>query len=362
MDFSRLRYPFFALSVILLLVALWAGLLRLGWQWSFLGGRSSLSHGPLMISGFLGTLIGLERAVALRKFWPYLAPVASGTGGLLLVIDMPGKVGMLLISLGSVVTVILFLVALRQHRAFHTVVMSLGALSWLIGNLFWVEGWQVYRIVLWWAGFLILTVAGERLELARLIRLSKVRKMTFFFSSVVFLGGVLLSMFAYDLGTRLAGVGMICLSLWLLTSDISRKTLYHSGLPRYIAVVLLIGYLWLGVAGTLGLLFGGNAAGPLYDAFLHATFLGFVFSMIFGHAPLIFPAVFGKQAVYHQVLFVPAGLMTISLIMRLAGDFSGVNSWRMWGGLINGVALIFFITVMAALVMKGVKYNGLGKL
>jgi len=40
--------------------------------------------------------------------------------------------------------------------------------------------------------------------------------------------------------------------------------------------------------------FGGvlvDTAG--YDAFLHAVLLGFVFAMIFGHAPIIFPAVLG---------------------------------------------------------------------
>lgn len=41
-------------------------------------------HGPLMALGFLGTLIALERAVALRRRWAYLAPALSGLGAVAL--------------------------------------------------------------------------------------------------------------------------------------------------------------------------------------------------------------------------------------------------------------------------------------
>jgi hypothetical protein len=37
-----------------------------------------------MVAGFLGTLIALERAVALRRRWMYLCPLVSGFGGLVM--------------------------------------------------------------------------------------------------------------------------------------------------------------------------------------------------------------------------------------------------------------------------------------
>lgn len=43
------------------------------------------------------------------------------------------------------------------------------------------------------------------------------------------------------------------------------------------------------MSGALALMAGQQVAGPLYDAMLHTFFLGFVFGMIFGHAPIIFP-------------------------------------------------------------------------
>ena len=41
--------------------------------------------------------------------------------------------------------------------------MALGALLWLVGNAGWLVGWPVPQVVPWWSGFLVLTIAGERL-------------------------------------------------------------------------------------------------------------------------------------------------------------------------------------------------------
>ena len=66
---NRFPLPFLALAILALLAALWAGLMRLGWRLPALTPSLALAHGPLMISGFLGTLITLERAVALKQKW-----------------------------------------------------------------------------------------------------------------------------------------------------------------------------------------------------------------------------------------------------------------------------------------------------
>ena len=52
------------LAFVILTAAAWAGLLRLGWAWPVLQPTLPVSHGPLMVAGFFGTLIALERAVA----------------------------------------------------------------------------------------------------------------------------------------------------------------------------------------------------------------------------------------------------------------------------------------------------------
>src|SRR5574338_888570 len=62
-----LRLPLMFLAIGALLAGLWAGLLRIGWPIPPLSPRLLIEHGPLMVSGFLGTLISLERAVALSQ-------------------------------------------------------------------------------------------------------------------------------------------------------------------------------------------------------------------------------------------------------------------------------------------------------
>jgi hypothetical protein len=74
------------MAALALLAGLWAGLLRLGWLLPSLSLRLPAQHGPLMVSGFLGTLISLERAVASSQNQNgrciyYLAPLLAGLGG-----------------------------------------------------------------------------------------------------------------------------------------------------------------------------------------------------------------------------------------------------------------------------------------
>lgn len=67
------------------------GLVRLGWNVPVLASRSLSEHGPLMVCGFLGTLICLERAVALGTWWAFAAPLATATGALALGLDGRGR-------------------------------------------------------------------------------------------------------------------------------------------------------------------------------------------------------------------------------------------------------------------------------
>jgi hypothetical protein len=99
----------------------------------------------------------------------------------------------------------------------------------------------------------------------------------------------------------------------------------------------------------LNLLYAGYSAGPIYDAKLHAVFVGFVFSMVFGHAPIIFPAVLGSPAslgqpiAYRSYFYAPLLLLHLSLVLRLAGEFGGWILVRQWAGLLNALAILLFL-------------------
>jgi hypothetical protein len=338
------RFPLMALGMLALVGALVGGLVRLGWP---LPAAPSLVafHGPLMVSGFLGTVIGLERAVALGRLWAYVAPLATGVGALVLAAGWSG--GVWLLTLGSAIMPIVFVVILKRQTALFTVVMAAGALCWLTGQTLWLAGWPIHRVVFWWIGFLVLTIAGERLEMTRLLPLGAVPRASFVAAAVTFFVGLAWISVAPDDGVRLVGASLIGLAVWLGVFDIARRTIRQSGLTRFIAVALLCGYAWLGAGGVLALGSGATLAGAQYDAMLHAILLGFVFSMIFGHAPIIFPAVLGVRVAYHRAFYAHLMLLHASLLLRVAGDLIPWPGVRAWGGLLNGVAIVAFLASTA---------------
>ncbi len=339
----RGRVALMGFAIAALLGGLWAGLIRIGWGLPAVQPLLPLAHGPLMVSGFLGTLISLERAVALRTWWAYFGPLLTGLGGLAILGGLPGSTGPLLITLGSVGLAVLFGVIFRRQPALFTATMALGAFAWLAGNAFWLAGAQIQTVVPWLGGFLILTIVGERLELSRMARLTRRAQAAFLSAIGIYVSGLIVLPFVSDIGRRVAGAGMVGLALWLLRYDIARRTVRQPGLPRFIAVSLLSGYAWLGIGGVLWILFGGAGAGMLYDAMLHAVFLGFVFAMIFAHAPVILPAVLGGPVLYRPAFYTHLALLDLSLVVRLLGDLGGWASVRRWGGLLGVLAVLLFL-------------------
>jgi hypothetical protein len=348
---SVLRLPFLVPGGLALLAALWGGLVRLGWPLPAPRPGWVTLHGPLMVSGFLGTVIGLERAVALGGRWPYLAPLATGLGALALLLGAPVATGALLITLGAAALAAVFAVIVGRQPALFTITMALGTLAWLVGDALWLAGWPVYRVVLWWAAFLVLTIAGERLELSRLLQLDTTARTTFVAIVVAMLAALALDGALPGAGIRVIGAAMVALAAWLGLYDIARRTVRRSGLTRFIAAALLSGYAWLGASGLLALWWGEVAAGPPYDAMLHALFLGFVFSMIFGHAPMILPAVLGVSVSYRPAFYAHLALLHASLVLRILGDLGPWLPGRRWGGLLNVLAVALFLgnTVHAVL-------------
>lgn len=341
---NRFPLPFLILAILGLLAALWAGLMRLGWGLPALTPSLAMLHGPLMISGFLGTLIPLERAVAMKQKWMYLPPLLAGLGWLVTVLIPSPPLGPILLTLASLSGVAILAEMTRRESALHTVTMLLGMSAWFIGNLLWLFGWQIFQVVFFWQAFLVLTIAGERLELSRVLRPSRQSQILFGGIVLIFLAGIIVSIFNLQTGTRLNGAGLLLLALWSIRNDLAWRNLKHKlPLTRYIAWCLALGLTWLGVGGGLSLVFGAQVAGPRYDAALHVVFVGFVISMIFGHAPIIFPAILGVPINFHRAFYIHLVLLHASLVLRVIADYANLHTLRMWGGLLNEVAILLFI-------------------
>ncbi len=350
-----------ASAMLALLVAMWGGLIRLGWRLPFHQLGLPVVHGPLIVCGFLGTLIGLERAVALAKSFGYVGPALSGLGALALIAGVPDPIGPLLIVLGSVGLVADVVAIIRRQPTLFTVTMGLGATAWFVGNCLWLARIPILEMFWWWDGFLILTIVGERLELSRLTGLGEQGRWLVLLGVGAFVSGAAVGLPEPALGLRLCGFAMLAMALWLLRYDLARRTARQRGLTRFIAVNLLAGYGWLGVGSLAWLWFGDDLTLFHYDLMLHSIFLGFVFSMIFAHAPIIFPAVLQRPLPYRPIFYLHSVLLQLSLLLRVGGDLAGSYPAYKWGGLLNAVALLLFVVSTASAVVsevrKGARYG-----
>jgi hypothetical protein len=349
----RRRAPLVGLGLVALFVGLWGGLIRLGLVIPTVAADAGPQHGVLMSLGFLGALVSLERAVALGKGWAYGAPFGAGVGCLAIVFGAPGAIGPTLVCFGGFVLAAAHLVLQFKQPSAHNVVMGIGALAWCAAGVDWVAGADIALFVPLLAGFLVLTIVGERLELTRAAHRSRQARLLLLLAIGVFVVGLAVSMHAERLGIRIAGVGLFAQALWLARYDIATRTVRLGGITRYMASAFLAGYVWLACAGVLWTVDAALYAGSAYDASLHAVFLGFVMSMVFAHAPVIVPAVLRVRLPYKRGFYVQLVLLHVALAVRLiGGDLLGNNASWQWGGVGNEAAILLFL-LTTALAVRG---------
>lgn len=349
---SRARAILRPLLMLMVFVSLGAGmvggLLRLGIivpltansVWS---ASSAVVHGALMTSGFLGTVVSLERAVALKARYAYLVPLASGLAGICLVVGQI-RLGAGLSVLAAGVFIVVNIALVRRQSVDHTWLLLVSAVAWLAGNSLFAAGRGSGEALVWWFAFLVITIAAERLEMTRLMRYHPGAGWSLYAIIALLLGSAAWASVSSQTGYAVYGIALALLALWLATFDIAKRTVRARGLPRYMAACLLSGYAWLGVSGIA---WTASALGlPLRDMAMHALGLGFIFSMIMGHAPVILPAVARIKLQYHPVFYVPLAALHLSLLLRLLG---GIQEWapRAIGASLNAVAILLFAATMA---------------
>lgn len=344
------RFAFLAAGFIALVSALYGGLMRIGWVLPWPPADLVSAHGALMTGGFFGALIGLERAVALGRLWPYLGPFSVALGTLAIWAGAP-EMGLAFYACGGLVLAAASAFVWYRQRETFTAVIALGAAFWALGMFVWWLGGDRASAVVALMLFLVLTIVGERLELTRVLPPRPRAKPLFRACVMLVLAGAALVPFWQDPGLRLLGLGFLSLAAWLATYDIARRTVRQSGLVRYAALCLLSGYGWLAVGGAILLAAPEPFGGLYYDAGLHAIFLGFVFAMVFAHAPIIFPAVVRLPVPFRPHFYVHLALLHLSLLVRLAGDLADNPDLRMAGGLGNAAAIVLFILATAGSVI-----------
>lgn len=325
-----------------LLTGLYSGLVRLGFladaDLQIPGGL----HGPLMINAFLGTLISLERAAALEKMWAMAGPFLMAAS-VIFMLFVNLTYGAWLFTAGSfgVVTALVY-VCYLQPKIYHFI-MAMGGLSLFIGNSLFLAGYPVFEIVIWWMGFPVLTIFGERLELNRIMRPPKNAQRIFVGFIVIWIAGSVILHESREHGWHLLMAATLATAIWLVKYDIARRTIKSVEWTKYSAWCLLSGYAWLIITSITGLITGLPYAGHVYDALLHMVFVGFVFSMIFAHASVIIPSLSGKIVPWSLYFYLPFFLLHGSLVLRITGDFMGNFSVRATGSWINVLAILLFL-------------------
>lgn len=340
--------PLLLAGAVSLLAGLAAGIARLGVDLPL---DFAHLHGPLMVCGFFGTVIAIERAVALGRPWAFAAPFSTGGGGLLLLAGSDSA-GAILLTLGSLVFLAGAVTVVRRQPEPFTRLLALGALAWALGNVLWASGSAVSEVVPLWAAFLVLTIAGERLELSRFLKPWRWRNPSLAVPVLLIGGGAGLAAAGLPLAWTAFGLGCVMLTLWAAINDVIRRTIRQPGLTRYVALCLASGYVWLGIGGLLLPALDGGLTSLRYDAGLHAVFVGFVFSMVFGHAPVILPAVLKVRLPFAFYFYVPLAFLHASLILRVAGDLGEIEELRMAGGVLNAITVIGFALMVVASVLR----------
>ena len=317
------RLPFVLSAMILMLLGLYLGLIKTGLP--LVPVISPDYHAPFMVMGFLGIVISIERVVTFEGYHWYIPPALLFLGAITL--------NPLLYILGAVGTVLIYAYLLKRYGVnLARLLMFLSSIFFLLGNIAYIFSLQ--KAIALWSVYLIMVIIGERIDLSVLMSRSRWKDV----SVALILSLLSVSLFLWK--GVLVGISLVLLSLWAFKYDVVSVNAFRTrGLTRFMAVNLLLGYVWLLLTGVVWVV-GWN-----YDFMLHGILLGFVFSMIFAHAPIIFPTILGRRQRYNPILYVPIIFFHIGLLIRFFVDIG-------WGSLLVAISIVFYFLLFQAVVFS----------
>lgn len=340
----RRRAPVLAVGIAALLLGGGGGLARIGVDLPLVNTRLVEQHGALLVLGFLGTLIALERAVAVDRRWAFASPLLCAAGAVALMAGLPVTVAAALTSAGMVVLVAIFAVIVRLQPGMPALLLAASSLCAVGAALTWATSSSTPSLVPWLAGFLVLAIAGERLDLARFRATPGGSRRLAGWVALVLAGIVVAPL--WTAGTRILAVGLVATTAWLVRHDVATRTIRRRGLPRFSAVGLLCGYASLLLAAAAILYDGDIATGRFADVAIHGIFVGFALSMVMVHAPIIIPSVLRTTPRFVAPLaYPPLLVLQLSLLARFSGDVGAWHPLVVAGGVGNAVGILGFVAV-----------------
>lgn len=335
------RAALIAAGGVCMLAGLDAALLLLGLPAPIRTDRLLQMHGILMVLGFLGTVISLERSVALRRRWGYLAPAGLGAGALLTLSPAPELLGQLVLLGGAVILIGVYGALWRRAHDDIVLAQLVGAVLAAAAVAVWIRT-DVPTVLILLSGFIVVTIAAERVELARLTLPRSSGDVLLAGTAAMGAAGAIALVWPAA-GGRSFGVALAVSALWLATHDVAVRTIRGRGLPRFAAAAMLAGYAWLVVAAGAWVAAGAAGTGWAYDTVVHAVFLGFGMSMVMAHAPVILPSVLRVKLPYHPVMWVPLVALHVTLAVRVAGSLAQAPFYR--AGAVGTIAAMLLLVL-----------------
>jgi hypothetical protein len=344
------RLPILVIAMLCLLSGIWSGLGRIGWNIAIL--PITAHHGAIMVGGFLGTLIALEKIVPLKNKRLYIIPLVNALSLLFFFTGQP-IIGIYTLIISSTALSLVFLYYLKSHRNIIYLLMLTGSLCWVIGNALLLTKLFYPLAFPWWSAFALFIIAAERLELMKFLPVSATDKNIFIGILLSFIVGVVFSF--HGVGNVICGWALIGTSLWLLRNDLIAINLRKKNVPKYVAIGLLAGYVSLLLTGIFFFMLSDHWLN--YDIIVHSFFIGFVFSIIFAHGPMILPGIMGISATpFNASLYFWLALLQISWIVRIFSDVLIEMEIRKISGLLSATAILGYFITIAVLMIRSQRY------
>jgi hypothetical protein len=209
------RVLLLALAVAGLLFGMWAGLIRLGWVVAAAAASDAAGAARPADGGRISRRA--DWAGACGRHRPSLGLCRAGAGGarrrrIAGGSARRGRARMLITAGSLIVTLGAWWGWCACSRRSSQCALALGGLAWVIGNALWWLGWPLPVAALWWMGFLVLTIAGERLELSRMLKLSAWSQRAFVGATALLLIGLVVGVFAYTTGMAIVGLAFLAIA------------------------------------------------------------------------------------------------------------------------------------------------------
>ncbi len=313
-------------------------------------------HGNVMVGAFLGTLIIFERMLALPVKWLVWVPYAWGLSALAIHINFAGfKILNLIALFGWGVH---RFIAYKTFKNFFNPLVEFVAYIALSTSLFHENGLAgSVESALSGLSFAIAVIGVERIELT----LSSQRRSAKFvyLSLIIYLLLSILNSLFYTIPLQAIGVALFLTGLGLIYNDSViimtlkgvRFGVTKTPLHKFSRQTLIVAYVWL-LFSAISIILWDLIQSVAKDIVFHSIGLGFIFTMILSHAPIILASTLAKtpKRTPSIILFALFQVMTTVRILAdlLVSNF--IELW-VWSGWITGTFhFVIFVLYMLSVI------------